>query len=72
MQALELVRPGSVSADPAAAAAIAGACHAQGVVVLTCGTWGNVIRLLPPLTIDDALLAEALDVLAAATEEVLG
>jgi 4-aminobutyrate aminotransferase/(S)-3-amino-2-methylpropionate transaminase len=72
MQALELVRPGSVTADPAAAAAIVGACHAQGVVVLTCGTWGNVIRLLPPLTIDDALLIEGLDVLASATEEVLG
>jgi 4-aminobutyrate aminotransferase/(S)-3-amino-2-methylpropionate transaminase len=34
------------------------------VVILTCGTWGNVIRLLPPLTIDEALLIEGLDVLA--------
>ena len=45
---------------------------AQGVVVLTCGTWGNVIRLLPPLTIDEALLVEGLDVLAEATAGVLG
>jgi 4-aminobutyrate aminotransferase/(S)-3-amino-2-methylpropionate transaminase len=72
MQALEIVRPGTTVADPAAAAAIASACHAQGVVVLTCGTWGNVIRLLPPLTIDDALLREGLDVLAASVVSILG
>jgi 4-aminobutyrate aminotransferase/(S)-3-amino-2-methylpropionate transaminase len=33
------------------------------VIVLTCGTFGNVVRLLPPLTISDELLAEGLDVL---------
>jgi 4-aminobutyrate aminotransferase/(S)-3-amino-2-methylpropionate transaminase len=71
MQAMELVRPGTTVADPAAAAVIAAACHAQGVVVLTCGTWGNVLRLLPPLTIDEGLLSEALDVLAAAARHVL-
>ena len=47
---------------------IAAACHAQGVIVLTCGTQGNVIRLLPPLTIDEALLDEGLDILVAATK----
>ncbi len=72
MQAMELVQPGTTVPDPAAAAGIAARCHAQGVVVLTCGTWGNVIRLLPPLTIDDVLLTEALDVLAGATAGVLG
>ena len=36
----------------------------QGVIVLTCGTFGNVLRFLPPLTISDDLLAEGLDVLA--------
>jgi 4-aminobutyrate aminotransferase/(S)-3-amino-2-methylpropionate transaminase len=72
MQAMEVVRPGTTTADPASAVAIAAACHAEGVVVLTCGTWGNVVRLLPPLTIDDALLVEGLDVLAAATAQVLG
>jgi 4-aminobutyrate aminotransferase/(S)-3-amino-2-methylpropionate transaminase len=41
-------------------------------VVLTCGTWGNVIRLLPPLVIDEALLAEGLAVLADAFSTVLG
>ncbi|HEX8864819.1 MAG TPA: 4-aminobutyrate--2-oxoglutarate transaminase [Lentzea sp.] len=51
---------------PAVAARVAKACHDQGVVVLTCGTYGNVIRLLPPLVIPDDLLAEGLDVLEAA------
>ncbi len=71
MQAIEIVQPGTMIPDPAAAAAIAATCHAQGVIVLTCGTWSNVIRLLPPLMIDDALLAEGLDVVAAAAQSVL-
>ena len=41
-------------------------CHQQGVVTLTCGTWGNVLRFLPPLAISNPLLHEALDVLAEA------
>lgn len=71
MQAMELVRPGSLEPDPAAAAAIAAACHRSGVVVLTCGTWGNVVRLLPPLTIERALLDDGLDVLTEACDTVL-
>ena len=38
--------------------------HAAGVIVLSCGTYGNVLRFLPPLTISDELLDEGLDVLA--------
>lgn len=72
MQALELVRPGGLEPDPAAATAIAGRCHAAGVVVLTCGTWSNVIRLLPPLSIEPALLDDGLAVLAEAVEAILG
>jgi 4-aminobutyrate aminotransferase/(S)-3-amino-2-methylpropionate transaminase len=72
MQAIEIVRPGTRVADPVAAGAIATACHQQGVVVLTCGTWGNVIRLLPPLTISEAALAEGMEVLAGAVASVLG
>jgi 4-aminobutyrate aminotransferase / (S)-3-amino-2-methylpropionate transaminase / 5-aminovalerate transaminase len=52
--------------DAALTAAVARACIAEGVIVLTCGTYGNVIRFLPPLSIGDALLNEGLDVLAAA------
>jgi 4-aminobutyrate aminotransferase / (S)-3-amino-2-methylpropionate transaminase / 5-aminovalerate transaminase len=40
-------------------------------VVLSCGSYGNVIRLLPPLVIEDALLADGLDVLAGAVTDVL-
>jgi 4-aminobutyrate aminotransferase / (S)-3-amino-2-methylpropionate transaminase / 5-aminovalerate transaminase len=43
---------------------VAAAAHQAGLIVLTCGSWGNVLRLLPPLAIGDDLLAEALDVLA--------
>ncbi len=63
MVAMELVRPGTTEPDAALAARVAGACHAAGVVVLTCGTWGNVFRFLPPLSIPDHLLAEGLDVI---------
>ncbi len=66
MLAVELVTPGSVAPNAAAAKAVAAACLQEGVIVLTCGTYGNVIRLLPPLTIGDELLLDALDVLEAA------
>jgi 4-aminobutyrate aminotransferase / (S)-3-amino-2-methylpropionate transaminase / 5-aminovalerate transaminase len=72
MQAMEFVRPGTLEPDAAAAGAIAKACHRAGVVVLTCGTFSNVIRLLPPLMIDDALLADGLDVLSEAVAATLG
>ena len=42
---------------------IAARCLEQGVIVLTAGTHGNVVRLLAPLTIDETLLADGLDVL---------
>ena len=64
MVAVELVRPGTTEPDAALAQRVAAAAHAQGVVVLTCGTWGNVLRFLPPLSTHDHLLAEALDLLA--------
>jgi 4-aminobutyrate aminotransferase/(S)-3-amino-2-methylpropionate transaminase len=41
-------------------------CHQQGVVTLTCGTWGNVLRFLPPLATTDELLDEAFGVVAEA------
>lgn len=71
MQALELVEPGTLRPDSAAAARIAAACHSEGVVVLTCGSWGNVIRLLPPLTISEELLDEGLGVLVGAARREL-
>ncbi len=70
MLALEFVEPGSLTPNPAAARAVAAHCHAEGVLVLVCGTHGNVIRLLPPLVIEDALLDDALDVLERAVREL--
>jgi 4-aminobutyrate aminotransferase / (S)-3-amino-2-methylpropionate transaminase / 5-aminovalerate transaminase len=64
MIAIELVRPGTIEPDGAAAGRVARACHAAGMVVLTCGTYGNVLRFLPPLVIGEALLNEGLDILA--------
>lgn len=62
MIAIEFVDPETNEPDAALTGRIAKAAHAEGVVVLTCGTYGNVIRFLPPLTIPDALLDEGLDV----------
>ena len=64
MIAVELVKSGTSEPDPELTKALAGAAHAAGVLVLSCGTFGNVLRLLPPLTISDALLTEGLEVLA--------
>ncbi len=68
MIAMELVKPGTTEPNPALAGAIAKACHAEGVVVLTAGTYGNVLRFLPPLVIPQALLSEGLDVLERAVD----
>ena len=63
MLAVELVRPGGIEPDPAAAAAVAKACHQAGLLVLTCGTFGNVLRFLPPMVIGEPLLSEGLGIL---------
>jgi 4-aminobutyrate aminotransferase/(S)-3-amino-2-methylpropionate transaminase len=70
MVAAEFVDPETKAPDAALTAAVAKACIAQGVIVLTCGTYGNVIRFLPPLSIGDDLLNEGLDVVAAALSAV--
>jgi 4-aminobutyrate aminotransferase/(S)-3-amino-2-methylpropionate transaminase len=63
MIAIELAEPGALTPDPAATAKVAAACHAAGLVVLTCGTFGNVLRFLPPLVIPEHLLDEGLTIL---------
>ena len=63
MVAIELVEPGTLKPNAAAAAQVAKACHNAGLLVLTCGTFGNVLRFLPPLVIGEALLNEGLSVL---------
>jgi 4-aminobutyrate aminotransferase/(S)-3-amino-2-methylpropionate transaminase len=66
MMAMELVRPGTTDPDPDAAKRIMTACHRAGVITLSCGSYGNVLRLLPPLVIEPELLGDGLGVLAAA------
>ncbi|MFF7159570.1 MULTISPECIES: 4-aminobutyrate--2-oxoglutarate transaminase [unclassified Streptomyces] len=63
MIAVELVEPGTTTPDAALTGAIARACHSAGLVVLTCGTYGNVLRFLPPLVIGEDLLNEGLDII---------
>ncbi|MEK9664788.1 MAG: 4-aminobutyrate--2-oxoglutarate transaminase [Candidatus Nanopelagicales bacterium] len=65
MMAIELVQPGTLTPDPDLTGRVAKAAHAQGVITLTAGTYGNVLRFLPPLSITDDLLREGLDVVAA-------
>ena len=62
MIAVEFVKPDSAEPDAKLTNALAAAAHAAGVIVLTAGTFGNVVRFLPPLTISDELLSEGLDV----------
>src|SRR3954469_15709704 len=49
-------------ADAPRAAAVAAACHAAGLLILTCGTYGNVLRFLPPLVISDEDLRRGLEI----------
>ena len=44
----------------------------RGLILLSCGTSANVVRLLAPLTIPDAVLEEGLTILAAALQDALG
>lgn len=70
MIAIELVKPGTKEPDPAITAKIASRCHAEGLLVLTAGTYGNVLRFLPPLVIPDHLLEEGLGVIEKALSGV--
>jgi 4-aminobutyrate aminotransferase/(S)-3-amino-2-methylpropionate transaminase len=65
MLAVELVEPGTTEPNPALTAALAAACHREGLIALTAGTFGNVLRFLPPLVIGGELLHEGLDILDA-------
>ena len=63
MQAVELVEAGTKNPNTAAMNAVVKYCQSKGVLVLTAGTYSNVIRFLPPLVITDELLKDALNVL---------
>jgi 4-aminobutyrate aminotransferase/(S)-3-amino-2-methylpropionate transaminase len=63
MLAIELVQPGTAEPNPELAGKISAGCHQAGVLTLTCGTYGNVLRFLPSLVMPEHLLEEALDVI---------
>jgi len=66
MVAIELVKAGSEDPNPELMAKVIKYCQSKGVLILTAGSYGNVIRFLPPLVISDALLSDALAVLGEA------
>ena len=73
MIAMELVRDGDAGQpDPEAVQAVLAAAADLGLILLYCGVRRNVIRLLPPLTISDELIAESLDILEKALAAVFG
>jgi 4-aminobutyrate aminotransferase len=73
MLAFELVKdPKTKEPDAELTAAILAHAEKQGLVLLSCGTAANVVRLLAPLTIPDAVLDEGLSILAAAVKDALG
>jgi 4-aminobutyrate aminotransferase len=73
MLAFELVKdPKTREPDAELTAAILAHAEKRGLVLLSCGTAANVVRLLAPLTIPDAVLDEGLSILAAAVKDALG
>ena len=63
MQAIELVEPGTKVPNTVAMNAVVKYCQSKGVLILTAGTYSNVVRFLPPIVITDELLKDALSVL---------
>ncbi len=63
MIGVELIDPATSAPAGALTAKIALEARARGIILLTCGMDGNVIRFLPPLSISDALLNQAMDIL---------
>jgi 4-aminobutyrate aminotransferase/(S)-3-amino-2-methylpropionate transaminase len=63
MQAIELVKPGTTEPNNEVMSAVIKYCQQKGVLILSAGTYSNVIRLLPPLVIPENLLIEALEII---------
>ena len=73
MVGMELVADGaSRTPDKALTGRLLAAALRRGVILLSAGTYGNVVRVLAPLTADDALLDEGLDAMGEALAEVIG
>ena len=73
MIAIELVKGGDASQpDADLTKAIVAEAQKRGLILLSCGTRGNVIRFLPPLTASDSLISEGLDILEATLDHLIG
>jgi 4-aminobutyrate aminotransferase/(S)-3-amino-2-methylpropionate transaminase len=73
MCAIELVVNGDADKpDADLTRAIAADALTEGVILLTCGVRGNVIRFLPPLTIEPELLAQALEIVGNTIQKLSG
>ena len=72
MVACEFIDPKNSAPDADLTKRVQAAALKRGLLLLTCGVYGNVIRFLFPLTIEDTVFAEAMDVLDAALAETLG
>jgi 4-aminobutyrate aminotransferase / (S)-3-amino-2-methylpropionate transaminase / 5-aminovalerate transaminase len=71
MVGIELVKNGRAdSPDAAATKALVQAASRRGLILLPCGLYSNVIRLLAPLTIQDALLKEGFNLLEQALDDI--
>ncbi len=70
MVAFETVdRKGSNTPNPEAALAVVAKARELGLIILSCGYWGNTVRLLAPLTIPMEHLEEGLDILEQSLEQ---
>jgi 4-aminobutyrate aminotransferase/(S)-3-amino-2-methylpropionate transaminase len=72
MLAIELVRDEHLTPDPDTTLAITQAALQRGLIVIRAGLYSNCVRFLPPLTVSDEQVDEALTVLGAAVDEVSG
>lgn len=72
MLAIEIVRPGTTEPDAVTTSALTRACHEAGLLTLTCGTYGNVLRFLPPLVMPADTLRRGLTILDEVFVSVLG
>ena len=72
MIAMEIVKPGTIEPDAELTAALSKACHEAGLLTLTCGTYGNILRFLPPLVMPEDTLKAGLSILTGALATVCG
>ena len=71
MMAMELVKNGDADQpDPELTKSLLGLSYQKGLVLLSCGARGNVIRFLPALNISDALINEGLDIIESCLAEL--